>query len=122
MRAAIAPIPLTASSTTTTRSTCGGAANRDPGSQGLPGNVHCGRHLVSAVANGLEQLEVLVAQLRPQPAHQDADGPVDPIGAVGVGQLEELVAREHPPRPVEEDTQQIELGAGQVDIDTVNAD
>ena len=63
----------------------------------------------------------LAAELRAQPADLDVDRAVQAAEGPVAREVEELVARQHPRRPLDEGQQQVELAAGEVDHGAVRA-
>ena len=79
--------------------------------------------LIAAVAHGLEQRRgAAVAELAAQAADQHVDRAVEHVAVAAAGEIEQLIARQHAPRPVEEGLEQIELGAGQHDVGALRVD
>src|SRR4029079_16106358 len=81
------------------------------------------RQLVAAVAHGLEQLRGgAVAELAAQAADEPVDRAIEHIAVAAAGEVEQLIARQHAPRPVKEALEQIELCAGQHDVGPLRID
>ena len=58
-------------------------------------------------------------ELAPQPADLDVDRAVEMLGVRPARQIEQLVARQHAARMLDQREQQAELAVGQVDDDVV---
>ena len=58
----------------------------------------------------------MLAQLAPQPADEHINGSVQRVACTALREIKQLVARQHTAGPIEEDTQQVELGCGQFDL------
>ncbi|MNL22767.1 hypothetical protein D3C87_1441270 [compost metagenome] len=81
------------------------------------------RHLVTAIANGLEDRSPGIGfELLAQPAHQHVDGAVERSPVLALRKIEQLIAGKKPAGPVEEDFQQIELRPRQLDPLTAGVD
>src|ERR1700761_512379 len=81
------------------------------------GAGHLRREDVALVSHGADQFlaRAAVVELAAQPADLDVDRPVERIGLRPAGEFEQLVAAQHPLRPLGEGPQQREPAPGQAD-------